>query len=353
MFKKLCAGILLVSSLVGLAACGDTASTPPAKDSAPVSQEPSGQPSAPVGETVVLRLSQSTPSNNPVSEALTYFSEQVAAETGGSVDVQVYFDAQLGSEPESIEGLNLGTLEMTRVATANMASFVQELEVFNLPFLFRDSEHYWSVLNGEVGDFFKEKFEENGFKLLTFYEDGTRNVYHRSKFIATAGDFDGVKIRTMTSPLIQKAFSAMGAAPTPMNFGELYTALQQGVVDAGENNYSTIFTSKQYEVAPYITTTEHYRIPSVLIMSLDAWNGLTAEQQEQVQKAADASREWEIPHFVEVDQQYLQDALADGAQEQAMPQEEREKLVELLQPVYDECNELVGNDLVTKILETE
>lgn len=348
MLKRICAGALLASMLLGLTACGGgTATTNP---SAPAGGEASPPPS---GETVVLRLSQSTPSDNPVSEALTYFSEQVDELTGGSVKVEVHFDAALGSEPASIEGLTLGTLEMARVATANMASFVPELEVFNLPFLFRDSDHYWAVLNGEVGDFFKEKFEENGFKLLTFYEDGTRNIYHTDKFIETVEDLQGVKIRTMTSPMIQKAFTTMGAAPTPMDFGELYTALQQGVVDAGENNYSTIYTSKQYEVAPYITTTEHYRIPSVLIMSMSSWESLTPEQQEQVQQAADLSCEWEIPHFIEADQEYLQAALEDGAKEQAMPQEERDRLVEMLQPIYEECNEQVGNDLVTKILETK
>lgn len=339
MFKRICSICLAAMMLIGLTACGNSSSG---------NKTPAGN-----GETIVLKLSQSTPADNPVSEALTFFSEKVDTLTDGSVKVDVHFDASLGSEPESIEGLNLGTIEMTRVATANMASFIPELEVFNLPFLFRDADHYWNVLNGEIGDFFKAKFEENGFKLLTFYEDGTRNIYHTSKFIETAEDLHGVKIRTMTSPLITKAFKAMGAAPTPMNFGELYTSLQQGVVEAGENNYSTIFTSKQYEVAPYITTTEHYRIPSVLIMSMSAWEKLSPEQQELVQKAADESREWEIPHFVEVDSAYLQKALDDGAKEQPLAQSERDRLLEMLQPVYDECNKTVGNDLVTKIIETK
>lgn len=304
-------------------------------------------------EEVVLRLSQSTPSTNPVSEGLTYFSEELNKNSDGSVKVDVYFDAQLGSEPESIEGLNLGTIEMTRVATANMASFVKELEVFNLPFLFRDNEHYWNVLNGEVGDFFKDKFEEKGFKLLTFYEDGSRNVYHSKKFIEKAEDLKGVKIRTMTSSIIQKSFEAMEASPTPMNFGELYTALQQGVVEAGENNYSTIYTSKQYEVAPYITKTAHYRMPSVLIMSMSAWDKLTPEQQEFVQKAADASQTWEIDHFKSVDEGYLQKALDDGASVKEFPDEEKARLIEKLQPIYEECNETVGSDLVNKIINTK
>lgn len=337
--KKYLIFVLCFMMMFSATACNNGDSTEPANDSAV--------------ETVVLKLSQSTPATNPVSEGLTNFSEKVEEISGGNVKVDVYFDAQLGSEPASIEGLNLGTIEMTRVATANMASFVPELEVFNLPFMFKDNEHYWNVLNGEVGDFFKAKFEEKGFKLLTFYEDGSRNVYHHEKFIETAEDLKGVKIRTMTSSIIQKSFEAMGASPTPMNFGELYTALQQGVVDAGENNYSTIYTSKQYEVAPYITKTAHYRMPSVLIMSISSWNSLTSEQQAFVQEAADKSQTWEIEHFKSVDEGYLEKALEDGAQVMEFPTAEKDKLVEMLKPVYDECNELVGSDLVNKIITTK
>jgi tripartite ATP-independent transporter DctP family solute receptor len=341
--KKVLIIVLCLAMILSLSACNSN------KEVANGGETNEGVSSEPV----VLKLSQSTPSNNPVSEGLTYFSEELDKISEGNVKVDVYFDAQLGSEPASIEGLNLGTIEMTRVATANMASFISELEVFNLPFLFRDNEHYWNVLNGEVGDFFKTKFEEKGFKLLTFYEDGSRNVYHHDKFIETAEDFKGVKIRTMTSAIIQKSFEAMGASPTPMNFGELYTALQQGVVNAGENNYSTIFTSKQYEVAPYITKTAHYRMPSVLIMSMTAWDKLTSEQQEYIQQAADSSQTWEIEHFKSVDEGYLEEAIKDGAKVAEFPVEEKAKLIEKLKPVYEECNETVGSDLVNKIINTK
>ena len=333
--KKVVSVFLALIMLLSLAACG--------------SKQDDKQEGAPVE----LKLSKSTPADNPVSEALTYLSETVNEQSGGNVQIKVYFDAALGSEPESIEGLKLGTVDMARVATANMASFVPELDLFNLPFLFRDSDHFWNVLNGEVGNYIKEKFEENGFKLLAYYEDGARNVYDAKKFIETADDFKGVKIRTMTSTLITEAFEAMGAAPTPMNFGELYTSLQQGVVEAGENNFSTIYTSKQYEVAPYITETEHYRIPSVLIMSLDKWNSLSAEQQDYLQKAADASREWEIPHFIEADQSYRQMLVDAGVKIQDFSDSEKEILLDKLADVYAKCNEAVGNDLVNKIIATK
>ena len=149
--KKVVSVFLALIMLLSLAACG--------------SKQDDKQEGAPVE----LKLSQSTPADNPVSEALTYLSETVNEQSGGNVQIKVYFDAALGSEPESIEGLKLGTVDMARVATANMASFVPELDLFNLPFLFRDSDHFWNVLNGEVGNYIKEKFEENGFKLLPLF----------------------------------------------------------------------------------------------------------------------------------------------------------------------------------------
>jgi tripartite ATP-independent transporter DctP family solute receptor len=302
---------------------------------------------------IVLRIGHGNSADYPVSEALAVFADKVEAYSNGSIDVQVFNDGALGQERDCIEGVNLGTMEMARVNCGNMASFVSELNAFSIPFIFRSQEHYWNVLNGEVGDFFVKRFQEKGYKLLCWYDEGARNIYNKEKFIETPEDLKGLKIRTMGAQSIQDGFKALGASPTPMNFGEVYTSLQQGVIDAAENNYASIFTSKQYEVAPYLTDTAHLRIPGVLIMNLKLYKSFTTEQQEIIQKAANESRDWEIERFTTKEEDFKKQIIEDGAKFKALTEDQHAEMAELCAPVFDKYDKIIGQDIVKMIIKTK
>lgn len=347
--------ILLFAALLFLTACGSAGTDTPsaAPPVAPAEHTPPADPSAPApsGEKIVFTLGGGdSPDDYPISTALARFSEQLLEESGNTLEVQVFNNSILGEEIDCIEGVTLGTMQMARVSCGNMAQYVPEVSIFNLPFLFKDQDHFWKVLNGEVGETFKQLFEENGFKLICFYDEGARYVLNKDKFVRTPEDIKGLKIRTMGAPSIQDSFKAFGAAPTPMNAGEVYTSLAQGVIDAAENNYATIYTMKWYEAAPYISGTGHLRVPGVLIMGLNVWNGLSAEQQALIQKAADDSRDWEIGYFTEKEDEFLQLALDDGAQFEDLTDEERKMFADLCVPVYEQHREGKNGGIIDAIL---
>lgn len=304
-------------------------------------------------EPVVLRIGHGNADDYPVSQALAVFAEKAAEYTNEEVEVQVFNNGVLGQERDCIEGVKLGTMEMARVNCGNMASFVNELNAFSLPFIFRDSDHYWNVLNGEVGDFFIKKFEEKGYKLICWYDEGARNIYNKNNFVTSVEDMEGLKIRVMGAQSIKDGFKALGASPTPMNFGEVYTSLQQNIIDAAENNFASLFTSKHYEVAPYISDTAHLRIPGVLIMNTKVYNSLTEDQKSGLMKAAKESQDWDIKAFKDNEAIYLQKCIDDGAKFKALTDKERADMIELCQPVFEKYKDELGSGIVEKILNTK
>lgn len=237
-------------------------------------------------EPKVIRLAASDPASYPLCMADTYFGERLAEISGGALVVETFFDGLLGEEADTVEGLSLGMLEMARVSAGNMATFIPELELFNLPFLFTGAEHFKAVITGDVLGMYEELFDAAGYKLITLYEEGTRYIFNKTKSIVTPADLAGVKIRTMGAQSIQDGFKAMGASPVPMSSGEVYTSLSSGILDACENNYSTIWSNRLFENAKYFSNTEHLRVPSVLLCSKDYWEAFTAEEQAWIAEAA-------------------------------------------------------------------
>ena len=245
----------------------------------------------------IIRIAASDPAEYPLCQADTFFAVLLKDMSGGKIEVQTYFDGILGEESDTVESCTLGMLELTRVSAGNMETFVPELALFNLPFLFKDKDHFTKVMDGEVGALFGELFEKAGLKLIAFYDEGTRNIFAIKAPITTPEELKGVKIRTMGAQSIQDGFSAMGASPTPMNSGEVFTSLSQGLLDACENNYSTIYALRWFESAKYFTNTEHLRVPSVVCCSLNYWNSLTEEEQNWILEAAAKTKEYAADVF--------------------------------------------------------
>jgi tripartite ATP-independent transporter DctP family solute receptor len=253
---------------------------------------------------VVLKLGHSLDVTHPVHKAMVYMAQKVAEKSNGRIKVEIFPNEQLGTEKECIEALQLGYMAITKTSTAVMEGFVPKMKIFGIPYLFRDSEHYWKVLNGPIGKELLLAGQSKGLRGLCFYDAGARSFYSK-KQINSPDDLKGLKVRVMKSIMSMDMVKAMGGSPTPIAWGELYTSLDQGVVDAAENNPPSFRTSRHYEVCHYYALDEHTRLPDILIISTRVWNSLSPEFQQILQEAVDESVVYERKIWAEAEKNDL------------------------------------------------
>lgn len=246
-----------------------------------------------------LLFAHSLPVTHPVHKGILAMQEALHEKSGGQLQIKIFPDGQLGSEREVLELLQIGSVAMTKVSAAAMSSFAPEYRVLGAPYLFRDSEHLFNVLEGEIGKELLEGGSEYLLRGLCFYDAGSRNFYTLDGFIKTPDDLRGKKIRVMNDPMAVNAINSLGGAATPMAYGELYTALQQRVVDGAENNIPTFVTSNHYEVCKFYTVDEHSMVPDVVVVGTKFWDTLDETEKEWLQAAADDSVEKQKVFWVE------------------------------------------------------
>lgn len=234
----------------------------------------------------ILKLGHVLDQSHPVHAAMEHMAQRVAELSGGAVEIQVFPNGQLGSEPECIEQLQRGALAMVKTSAAAMEGFVPDMAVFGLPYLFRDDDHYWKVLNGPVGRELLAAGEPVGVHGLCYYDSGSRSFYTVGKPILTPADVKERKLRVLPSKMARDMIATLGGGPTPIPWGELYTALQQSMVDGAENNPPSFFTSRHYEVARHYSLDEHTRIPDLVIFSQPIWEALSPQARAWVNQAA-------------------------------------------------------------------
>lgn len=240
-------------------------------------------------DTKTLFLAHTLPTSHPVHLGILDFQERVAENSKGELVIKVFPDGQLGSERELLELLQIGSVAMTKVSAAAMASFAPEYEVLGVPYLFRDKTHLFEVLEGGVGKRLLNSSRDYLLQGLCFYDAGSRSFYTTGQGVKTPEDLKGLKIRVMNHQMSVEMVNAMGGAATPMAYGELYTALQQGVVDGAENNPPSFVSSNHYEVAKYYALDEHTSIPDVLVIGTKYWDQLSEEEKKWVSDAATQS----------------------------------------------------------------
>jgi tripartite ATP-independent transporter DctP family solute receptor len=241
------------------------------------------------GTRVVLKLGHVLPPSHAVHIAMEFMATRVRELSGGSVELQVFPGGQLGSEPESIEQVQRGALAMVKTSAAALEGFVPDMAVFGMPYLFRDEEHYWKVLLGELGKEILRAGEPAGLHGLCYYDSGSRSFYTVRKPILTPADVREMKIRVMPSKTARDMITTLGGGPTPIPYGELYSALQQGMIDGAENNPPSYFSSRHYEVAKHYSLDEHTRVPDVVMVSRQIWQGLSPQVRVWIDQAATES----------------------------------------------------------------
>lgn len=258
----------------------------------------------------VLYFAHNSPQTHPVHLGALKFQESLAQKSEGKLTLKIFPDAQLGSEREVLELLQIGSLGITKVSAATLSNFVPEYRVLSIPYLFRDDDHKFNVLEGDIGKSILEKGSKFWLRGLCYYDAGSRSFYTKTKPIRTPEDLKGLKIRVMNNQMAINMVNSLGGSATPMAYGELYTAIQQGVVDGAENNPPSFVSSNHYEVSKYYTLDEHSGVPDVLLISTKYWEKLSLQEQAWLQEAAEASAEAQKGYWRESVEQSMAKARA-------------------------------------------
>ncbi len=281
-------------------------------------------------------------------KSLEFFKELVEENSDGQIEVNLYHSSQLGDDREMMEALQMGVQEMTCPSTAPIAPFVNGFKVFDLPFLFPTHEAADYVLDGPVGQDLLKQLEEIGIVGLAFWENGYRQLTNSQTAVESPADVEGLKIRTMENPMHLAAWEEMGANPTPMAFGELFSAMQQGVVDGQENPWGTIYLQNFFEVQDYTTNTGHVYSPFVLMVSKQFYDKLPSDLQDVVYEAAQEAKDHNRRTNREMNAAYLED-LKEVMNVTILTPEQKAAFQEAVQPVYNQFKDEIGADLVEEV----
>ncbi len=359
-FRKTLCGILATAISLSLAACsssgkdsGNTAASGSDNTTNQTSADNNGEVDYTQGDPVVIKYCTTTSENQPTA----HFGRSLAARldelTGGRIKVEVYFNSEMGKASELLEGLQLGTIEMTSSTSANLGGFTNAVTLLDLPYLFSCGEAATESIDGEVGDAILAELEESGFHGLGWITGNTElwRLLTANKEIHVPSDLGGIKLRVMNNEIHETFWNKLGASAIPMAFSELYSSLQNGTVDAQENPWGQIQGSKLYEVQKYIIKTEHSFDFSPILISKVFWDTLSPSDQELIQSVVDE---------ITPDERKYTDELQDMAEKEAtdygcividLTPEEKEQWVEIGRSIYDKFADKVGQDRIDKCLE--
>jgi tripartite ATP-independent transporter DctP family solute receptor len=301
-------------------------------------------------QTLTLKAGHSVAETHPYHLGLVKFAELVSQKTNGQVKIDIYANSQLGNERDMIEGLQIGTIDLVVSSTGPVSNFVPQMGVVDLPFLFRDRDHAYKVLDGPIGQDLLSKFQAKNIVGLAFWENGFRHLTNSKRPVTTPNDVKGLKIRTMENQVHQETFRVLGADPTPMAWSEVFTALQQGTIDGQENPIPIIYNQKIYEAQKYLSLTGHFYSPSLLLMSNAAFQKLTPEQQKAFQEAALEAAAYEREQIKQQENEQVDKLKAAGME---VTEADRAAFQQATQSVYQKFESQFGKELIQKILDTQ
>lgn len=289
---------------------------------------------AAAAEKVTLKLAHNLERSHVVHQAFEEMAKEVKQLSDGKMTIRIYPSSQMGSARETMELLQNGALDMTKGSASDLESFDNVYAIYNLPFLFKDQAHFNKVVFGDVGKEIMDSTKEKGFFALSAYVAGTRSFYAK-KPITKPEDLKGLKIRVQASPTTIKMIELMGGSPTPISFGEVYTAMQQGVVDGAENNVPSWVQTRHIEIAKVFSEDEHASIPDFLVISTKTWEKLTPEQQQILAKAATDSQVYQQKLWDKIDADTRAQAKAMGGE---IVKVDKAPFRAAVQPLFDDFN---------------
>jgi tripartite ATP-independent transporter DctP family solute receptor len=290
----------------------------------------------------VIKLGHVLDTKHPYHIGSEYFAKRTAELTKGKVEVQIYPSSQLGNERELVEAMQVGTIEMGASTSAVAARFVKEIEIFNLPFLFKDFQHLYKILDSQFGEDLNQASQKKGLRILAWWVGGSRSIYAR-KPISDLASMKGMKIRTIENPVVVATWKALGLISTPIPFGEVYTALQQGVVDAGEGNVISYESMKFDEVAPYLSHIKYLITVQPLLVGENFFKGLPAEVQTALIQAGKECVAVERKSNEEAEEKVIE-LLKKKKRTVVIPN--LDPFIAGVQPVYEQYGKAIGLDRI-------
>lgn len=294
-----------------------------------------GEQAKPAAEAkkIVLRFADVHPETNPTGKADLAFCDEIEKKSNGRIVVQRYLGGQLGDEKEYIEQLQMGSLDLCRVSSAPMGQFNEQMNVFAFPYLFKDSDHFWKVLSGNIGRDLFRGLEKSGFYGIAYFDAGTRDFF-TNKPIHRIADLKGLKIRSMQNEICIAGINILGASAVPMGYSEQYSATKQGVVNGAENNPPSYFATSMFEVAPYYIHDGHVRIPDIVIGSKVALDKLSAEDRKIIIEAGFKAEEIQRGIWDKAVQDAIKELTAKGTVFYTPNTEEMKDFRDAVAPVY-------------------
>jgi tripartite ATP-independent transporter DctP family solute receptor len=351
--KKFSLFVILLLS-ISMVSCGSTSASTASNKTVDSSDEASGfvqtksSSIKAAADAVHLTLAHAdTEKNSLFGPTMTKFANKVAELTNGEVIVDVYPNGQLGTHAEEVSGIQDGSIDFAPIASTFVANFCPDVSVFDMPFLFDDIDQVWATMDGDVGEKINNELKQNNIEPLVWWGLGFRYVTtSEKKPINNLADMKGFRIRIMQSPIYQAMFESLGADPVPMDFSELYTALQQGTVDGQENPYSQILSSNLWEVNPIIVKTEHAFSPTVLMMSPQVANKVTPDQLKLIKEAAEECKDDFRQSTIDINNNALETLINEKGCT-LVDSIDKKEFQDAVAPVYDEFPQY--KDMVNQI----
>lgn len=344
MRKKFFAAVMALSlTALTVVGCGGSASKP--AETKPAETKPAETKQV-EGEVIKMSLGDVLAEEHPHSQSYYFFADRVKELTKGKVEVQVFVNSTLGNQRDLVEGLKLGSVQIAKTMTTGLSVYLPEIQVFDLPYMFSGREHFYKVLDGEVGKYFlNEKMAEQDFIGLGYFDAGIRSIYSAKK-VESVKDVAGLKLRVPESPIFMGMMEAFGAAGTPMPVGDIYTSLQTGVIDGAENAPIFYESQKHYEAAKNFNKTEHMMTPDIVIMSKSYFDSLPADVQSALKQAAAEMVEYERKLWQDLEAKSVEQLKAKGVN---FVEVDKSGFQEAAKKVWAKYTDIVGQDMIDKI----
>jgi tripartite ATP-independent transporter DctP family solute receptor len=296
-----------------------------------------------------LRISNGVNADHPAGNGVSAMEACLTEKSGGATKITAFWGGALGGDLQATQALRSGTQEMVVTSSSPLVGILPALGVFDLPFLFANEEEADAVLDGEFGDYIAEMLPEVGLINLAYWENGFRNLTNSRNPVEKWEDLEGMKVRVMQNNIFLDTFQNMGANATPMAFGEVFSALETKAIDAQENPFVTIDTSKFYEVQEYLSVTRHAYTPFLVLFSKPIWDTLSAEEQAALQECAIVGRDAQRAASRELSEKSLAAVTEAGMQVNELSAEEQARMVEKAQVVYEKHAGDIGPEVVERV----
>lgn len=296
-----------------------------------------------------IRVSNGINADHPVGNGIEAMQKCLDEKSGGKLKLTAFWGGALGGDLQATQALRSGVQEAVVTSSSPLVGIVPALGVFDLPFLFTSAEEAYKVMDGEFGAFMNEKLDAAGLVNLAYWENGFRNLSNSKRAVTKWEDLEGMKVRVMQNNIFLDTFKNFGANATPMAFGEVFSALETKAIDAQENPYVTIDTSKFYEVQEYVSETKHAYTPFLFLFSKAIFNTYTPEEQQALRDCAAVGRDVERSVISDLNKQSLAKIEAAGIKFNTLAPEEQKRMLEKSQPIYEKHKEAIGADVVDRI----